>query len=199
MIRSESKTEKKRKPTAVDLFCGCGGLTLGLKQAGFRVIGAVDNDPLSVATYKANHSKVKVYLEDIQNMNTNKIAEELRVDKNKLDLLAGCPPCQGFSTMRTLNGALNINDPRNNLLLEFLRFVETFLPRAVMLENVPGLAHDNRFVSFCEKMKLLGYVGEYKILNAAKYSVPQRRHRLIYMAGFGFGIPFANTVDKRLT
>lgn len=194
-----SARAKTEKPTAVDLFCGCGGLTVGLKQAGFKVIGAVDIDPLSVVTYKANHWGVKVWGKDIRDLDTHDLAVELGLDKKQLDLLAGCPPCQGFSTLRTLNGALAIDDPRNDLLLEFLRFVEALRPRAVMMENVPGLADDERFSAFCKRMEELGYVGEPRILNAADYGVPQRRRRLIYLAGLGASIPFADPVRRRKT
>lgn len=187
------------KPTAVDLFCGCGGLTVGLKKAGFRVLGAVDVDPISIETYQANHRNVKVWEMDIRKLGPTELFEKLHLNKGELDLLAGCPPCQGFSTMRTLNGAVTVEDPRNDLLMEFQRFVEALLPRAVMLENVPGLADDERFTVFLQRMKTLGYIGEPKILNAADYGVPQRRRRLIYLGGLGFQIPFAVPVTKRKT
>lgn len=191
--------ERNIKPVAIDLFCGCGGLTLGLKQAGFNVVGGLDNDSLAVATYKANHPEVKVTVDEIQNVAPHNFVEDLGLQGVTLDLLAGCPPCQGFSTMRTLNGSLTIDDPRNDLLLEFLRFVVELKPRAVMLENVPGLAKDKRFEFFLKQMKGLGYIGESNVLNVADYEVPQRRQRLIYMAGCGFEIPYAQKVDKRLT
>ncbi len=199
MIASGNTANKSRKPIAVDLFCGCGGLTLGIKQAGFEVIGAVDNDRLSVVTYMANHPQVKVWHESIQNIDPEDMSSVLGLNNRKLDLLAGCPPCQGFSTIRTLNGALVVDDPRNDLLMEFLRFVKALKPSAVMLENVPGLAADQRFVQFCKQLKELGYWGEHRVLDAADYRVPQRRKRLIYMAGFGFDIPFASAVNRRLT
>jgi len=101
--------------------------------------------------------------------------------------------------MRTLNGALEIDDARNELLLDFQRFVETLQPRAVMLENVPGLADDRRFKKFLRELGRLGYIGEHRILNAADYGVPQRRRRLIYLAGFGFKIPFATPVRRKKT
>lgn len=187
------------KPTAVDLFCGCGGLTIGLKKAGFRVLGAVDVDPLSVKTYKANHPGVKLWETDIRELEPAELLEKFGLKEGELDLLAGCPPCQGFSTMRTLNGAFIVEDPRNELLLEFQRFVEALRPRAVMMENVPRLADDERFAAFCKKMKKLGYIGNHRILNAADYSTPQRRRRLIYVAGMGMEIPFADKVNRRIT
>ncbi|MBC8432677.1 MAG: DNA cytosine methyltransferase [Desulfobacterales bacterium] len=185
------------KPIAIDLFSGCGGLTLGLKQAGFKVVGAVDNDGLSVATYKANHPEVFVWEKDISELSTLIIKRKLGIRKRKLDLLAGCPPCQGFSTMRTLNGNRTIKDPRNDLIREFYRFVKDFMPKAVMLENVPGLADDERFKTFLEQMRDLGYIGNYDVLNAADYGVPQRRRRLVYLAGYKKKIEFAPKAKKQ--
>ncbi len=83
------------------------------------------------------------------------------------------------------------------MVFEFLRFVRHLKPKAIMMENVPGLAEDERFSVLIERMERLGYVGEHRVLNAADYGVPQRRRRLIYLAGFGFEIPFANAVKKR--
>ena len=190
---------QSRKPTAVDLFSGCGGLTVGLKMAGFRVLGAVDVDPLSIKTYEANHADVTLWQADIRDLEPTEVGSELGLVKGDLDLLTGCPPCQGFSTMRTLNGAFVIEDPRNDLLFEFLRFVEELLPRIVMVENVPGLAGDGRFSVFCDRMKKIGYLGDHRILDAAEYGVPQRRKRLIYLAGLGFEIPFAAGARERRT
>lgn len=194
-----SAPEILNKPTAVDLFCGCGGLTVGLKRAGFKVIGAVDIDALAVKTYKANHPDVRVWEADIRELEPSHIVTALGLAGRRLDLLAGCPPCQGFSTIRTLNGALVIEDPRNDLLLEFQRFVEALRPRAVMLENVPGLAKDERFSVFYRRMEELGYHGRHCIHDAADYGVPQRRRRLIYIAGLGFPIPFADPTHRRKT
>jgi DNA (cytosine-5)-methyltransferase 1 len=202
-MRKRADCEKQeritRKPLAIDLFCGCGGTTLGLKSAGFRIIGAVDNDSLAVLTYKANHSQVYVWDKDIKDLSTQAVKRKLSLRKGELDLLAGCPPCQGFSTMRTLNGFRSVDDPRNDLIRQFYRFVKDLLPKAVMLENVPGLARDERFKSFCEKMEDLGYRGKFDILDAADYGVPQRRRRLIYLAGRDFEINFAAKSDEKRT
>lgn len=184
---------------AIDLFCGCGGLTEGLKRAGFQVIGAVDIDPLAVKAYKANHPGVTVWETDIKTLKACDLKKQLKLRKGALDLLAGCPPCQGFSTMRTLNGAKRINDPRNNLLLEFQRFVRELKPKVVMLENVPGLAEDKRFDTFCKRLKRYGYKGDYRVLDAANYGVPQRRRRLIYLAGLKKVIRFAREAGKKRT
>ena len=192
-------TEFSGQLTALDMFSGCGGLTLGLKEAGFSVLGAVDIEPLSNKTYRANHKDVAVWETDIRDLDSEDIKDTLGISKGDLDLLAGCPPCQGFSTLRTLNGSMFINDPSNDLLFEFLRFVESLQPRAVMMENVPGLAQDGRFEAFCSRMKAIGYLGNHQRLNAAEYGVPQRRWRLIYLAGFQMEIPFAECKGGKIT
>ena len=139
------------KPTALDLFSGCGGLTLGLKQGGFKVLGAVDIDPSlreDVPSKSQRRSQSGMWI--LGTWPQLKSKSSLGIRPGGLDLLAACPPCQGFSTMRTLNGALVVDDPRNELLLEILRFVDVLRPRAVMIENVPGLAHDKQFSRFSE-------------------------------------------------
>lgn len=98
--------------------------------------------------------------------------------------------------MRTLNGSISVDDPRNDLVYDFQRFIEVLQPRMVMLENVPGLATDKRFIKFIKSMKTMGYVGEYRILNTAEYGVPQNRKRLIYLAGLNRKIPFAQPARK---
>lgn len=199
MSQKQFNTIGNNKLSAIDLFCGCGGLSAGLKMAGFRVLGAVEVDLLAVENYKANHRRVNVWRKDISAIDVPEFAASLGLLPGQLDLLAGCPPCQGFSTMRTLNGSIRVDDPRNNLLLDFQRFVDVLRPRAVMLENVPGLADDERFVKFCADMRRLGYVGECRILNVEDYGVPQRRNRLIYLAGLGFQVPFAGVAARRNT
>jgi DNA (cytosine-5)-methyltransferase 1 len=180
-----------RRLTAIDLFAGCGGLTQGLRKAGFRVLGAVENDEKAAATYRLNHPSTYLWGRDIRLVSAGSLRRKLRLRKGDLDLLAGCPPCQGFSTMRTLNGWRSVRDTRNDLVSEFVRFVEALRPKAVMMENVPGLAKNRRFVDMCERLEALGYRGEFHILNAASFGVPQRRRRLIYLAGLNMRLSFA--------
>ncbi|MEO6036033.1 MAG: DNA cytosine methyltransferase, partial [Verrucomicrobiota bacterium] len=90
-----------KQPKAIDLFSGCGGLTLGLTQAGFRVVGAIEIDSLAVETYKTNHREVVIWEKDIKKISASEVMRRLKIKSGQLDLLAGCPPCQGFSTMTT--------------------------------------------------------------------------------------------------
>ena len=167
-----------KKPTAIDLYSGCGGLTLGLKQAGYRVLGAVENDLLAVETYRVNHAEVHVWAQDIRRLSVAEVRRRFRLKPSELDLLAGCPPCQGFSTMTTLNGKRPRRDPRNNLVLEFIRFVRGLKPKAIMLENVPGLETDRRMNEVRRVLRQLGYECNSGVLDAADYGVPQRRAEL---------------------
>ncbi len=193
---------KKSKYTAIDLFCGAGGLTVGLVKAGFRVLAGVENNPVAAATYRMNNSTSKIYEDDIRKLAPVQIMKELGIKRGELDLLAGCPPCQGFSSHRTRNKALSISDDRNDLVLEFLRFVEEMLPKTVMLENVPALAKDWRTAELKEKLGKLGYhIGDdfVQIQDAANFGVPQRRRRLLIKASrFGI-VANAKPIDKRKT
>ncbi len=193
-------TAARRKSfSALDLFCGCGGLSLGLRRAGFRVVAAIDNDNLSVETYRMNHRDTHVIEDDIRSVNPRILMKELDLNPGDLDLLAGCPPCQGFSTLRTLNGGRYIDDPLNELVFQFVRFVRAFLPKTIMMENVPGLRDDARLKKIRRKLTGLGYECEAEIFDAARYGVPQRRLRMILL-GSRSGCPsFASPVRRRRT
>lgn len=176
-----SKTRARRALNAVDLFSGCGGLTLGLKQAGFTVVGAVEIDALAAETYRENHPEVCLWQKDIRKLSGAELRRVLKLRKGQLDLLAGCPPCQGFSSMRTRNGSSRVRDDRNDLVFDYLRMVKAFRPKALLLENVPALAQNRRMSILVEKLSAMGYDcgGTPSVLDAADYGVPQRRRRMI--------------------
>lgn len=176
-----------------------GGLTLGLKQAGFSVLYAVDRDWLAVETYRANHPEVVAEWSDIQDVGADDLRRRLGLRVGQLDLVAGCPPCQGFSRMRTLNGSRAVDDSRNDLIEDFQRFVDALQPKVVMMENVPGLAADGRFDRFRTTLDDLGYRYNFQVLDAADFGVPQRRRRLILLAGKRRLIPFGQKADRPRT
>lgn len=185
--------------TAIDLFSGCGGLSVGLRKAGFHVCAAVEIDAKAQATYKLNHTGVRLYGKDIRRLSARTVLKDLGFRAGQLDLLAGCPPCQGFSRLRTRNKVASVNDPRNELIADFLRFVRVLKPKTVMFENVPSLADDRRFEHFCEQMGRLRYKYVVHVLNAADYSVPQRRTRLILLASRVHTPSIAPGSAKRIT
>ena len=172
----------RKNPIAVDLFCGAGGLSEGLRQAGFDVAGAVELDALACRTYRLNHRGVKLWEIDITRLSGAVMMKALKLQPGDLDLLAACPPCQGFSTMRTKNGARTNRDSRNDLIFDVLRIVRSMKPKSVMLENVPGLAEDSRYVAFCRGLESQGYRVKSDILNTVDFGVPQRRRRLVVLA-----------------
>lgn len=188
---------RSSRAKAIDLFSGCGGLSLGLKRAGFTVVAAVESDPFAAETYRLNHRRTKLYERDIRALDVADIRRSLMLEKGELDLLAGCPPCQGFSTLRTLNGGKDIAEPLNDLVFSVLPFVEEFEPKAVMLENVPGLASDPRVEVLIGRLRQLGYDAERKVLDASDYGVPQRRRRMILVAIKGHQAVFAPQSQRR--
>jgi len=171
----------KKKPSAIDLFSGCGGLTSGLRQAGFVVRGAVEISTAAAYAYRLNHPNVYLFEEDIRGLTSRKICLRLGIKKGMLDLLAGCSPCQGFSRLRTRNGKLQTDDQRNDLVLEFVRCVEDLLPRTILFENVPGILADYRFGKMQKRLEKVGYYISYAVVDLARYGVPQRRRRLIML------------------
>jgi DNA (cytosine-5)-methyltransferase 1 len=171
-----------KKPTAIDLFSGCGGLSLGLRTAGYQVVAAVEIDPRAAATYKLNHPRTRLIHTDIRVVNAQTIAASTGLKCGALDLLAGCPPCQGFSTLRTRKQSTCLPDSRNDLIREFSRLIDELRPVSVMLENVPALEHDLRFKEFRHRLEKLGYFTAVGVLNVATFGVAQRRNRLILIA-----------------
>lgn len=191
--------EYRVRYSAIDLFGGCGGLSLGLRRAGFRVLVAVDNDGLAVKTYGLNHRRTRVIESDIRAVDPGVLMEELNLNAGDLDLLAGCPPCQGFSRLRTCNGGRRVEEPMNDLVFEFVRFARMLLPRAIMMENVPALRRDARLDSVQRELRALGYEVRAEVFDANDYGVPQRRLRMILVGGRGGCPAFAAPRRRRRT
>ena len=175
------------KPTAVELFSGCGGLTKGMRDAGFNVTAAVENDPVSAQTYRWNNRKTNLLQKDIRKVS----AEELvhAAGSNQVALLAGCAPCQGFCS---LTSKYRRHDPRNELLLTMADLIGEIRPMAVLMENVSGVIGRGKpvFDEFVRRVSGLGYQCSWQIEQMADYGVPQSRKRLVLLAGLGFKIAF---------
>lgn len=169
-----------KQRTAIDLFSGAGGLTQGLKQAGFKVIGAVENHKTYAETFKLNHPATNLAEKSIVDVDPVQYMKELGLKEGELDLLAGCPPCQGYSTIGTRNRGQK-NDPRNELVYEVLRFAVALKPKTIMMENVPALANDERLASLRAQLEEAGYKIDVKVLNMSHFGVPQMRRRMIML------------------
>lgn len=166
----------KRSISAVDLFCGAGGLTYGLAKAGINVRLGVDIDPACQFPYIANN-KAEFLLKSVEELKADELAKHFR--KNTVRLVAGCAPCQTFSTY---NWKADSSDKRWWLLLEFSRFIKELEPELVTMENVPRLIEQDVFTKFTEELKTLGYEVSHQIVNCAEYGLPQHRQRLVLLA-----------------
>jgi len=184
---------------AIDLFSGCGGLTEGLRQAGFRVIAGAELRPEARKAYLLNHPGVHLF-EDVRLVSRDAIGKEKLLNEG-LDLLAACPPCQGFSSLRTKNHLRPARDERNNLIFEVLRIAKELMPRAILVENVPALLENYRLKRFQAELRKLGYKTNKGVLDAADFGVPQRRRRMIFIAVLGDQKPPLpeSTVSKKVT
>lgn len=161
--------------TAVDLFCGSGAVSWGLKQAGFSVVGAIDLDSTACSTYRANHPEVELIEKDIRRV---KPIDFLRsIGDCDIDLLVVCAPCQPFSSRNRKKAQ---NDDRSRLVLESLRFVSELNPKMVFFENVPNIGKTSVFNELAKRLAQIGYfLSTPQRIDAAELGVPQRRARMI--------------------
>jgi DNA-cytosine methyltransferase len=175
--RLQNSTGQAKLFTALDLFCGAGGLSLGLKQSGFKVLGAIDNDPVAVDTYRRNLGN-RVICGDIREVSPSQIAKIFGIKAGAISLIAGGPPCQGFSVKRRGTE----DDPRNQLLLEFVNFVSYFKPDFFLVENVTGLTSKRGRLyldQLTQAVRGLGYEPYLGELDMVRYGLPQNRVRAI--------------------
>ena len=185
--------------TAIDLFSGLGGTSLGLQCAGFRVVAAVESHELAAESYRLNMEDVYVWERDIRKVPARDVMERAALAPGELALLAACPPCQGFSTLRTLNGSRRIEDHRNGLLRDVTRFVRVLKPMTVLAENVPGLASNAVFDRFVADLGTLGYQQRHEVVDVSQYGVPQRRRRLLIVASRLGQPPVGERSSQRMT
>jgi len=175
--------------THIDLFAGAGGLSEGLSEAGFHSLFSSEIVPVYAQTYKLNHPSASVVTADIRTLDANKIREDMKIERGELDLIAGGPPCQGFSINAPIRSTL---DQRNHLFKEYLRFVDAFAPRAILIENVPGLVSFEKGATLhaiLNALADLGYGADVRILGAAYYGVPQMRWRTFILGLRGKDLP----------
>ena len=167
--------------TAVDLFAGAGGATQGLADAGFNILGAVENDEAAAESYRLNHDTPLVVVDDIRRVNPTWLRKTLGLENGRLDLLNACPPCQGWSSL----GKQNTADARNDLITDVWRMIRELLPRSWILENVTGLAKDPRLDRLVQRAMQAGYGVRPYHVDAQDLGVPQRRKRLIVLGILG--------------
>lgn len=189
--------------TAISLFSGCGGMDIGVSQAGFKILSCVEIDRHACSSLRLNHSFQNnpplIYEDDIRNLDPLEIISLAKGNIMNIDLLFGGPPCQAFSQ---IGKQKSLADERGLLLFEIIRFAKEILPRAILIEQVKGLlsAKNNSgkrggvFESFLDELSVLGYISKWKIIRAVDYGVAQLRERLFIVAtlghnGFSFPSP----------
>jgi DNA (cytosine-5)-methyltransferase 1 len=175
---------KRRRPVAVDLFAGAGGLSLGLERAGFDVLAAVEFDPIHAAIHELNFppGHTATICKSVRDLSGDEIRRAAGLEREEIDTVVGGPPCQGFS----LIGHRVLDDPRNNLVDHFRRLVVELQPTTFVMENVPGMAtgqHHRLLDELLERFDRDGYEVRHQILNAANFGVPQDRRRL-FLIGY---------------
>jgi DNA (cytosine-5)-methyltransferase 1 len=181
------------KPTYIDLFAGCGGLSLGLHQSGWKGLFAIEKSPDAFKTLKhnlidnRNHFEWPEWLPE-KNLEIDSVLKTYRPQleelKNKVDLVAGGPPCQGFS----MAGRRNENDTRNNLVKSYIKFISILKPKVIFFENVKGFTQEfkknidkgKKYSNYVvDALKRNGYYVKGELVNFGDYGIPQKRTRFI--------------------
>lgn len=185
----------------IDLFAGSGGMSLGFEKAGFKNVFSVENDENAAKTYKNNFKNNKIIIKDIKSI-TNREIKSL-VGEKTIDLIIGGPPCQGFSMAGNV-GRHFIDDKRNYLFKEYVRFVEVIEPKIFVMENVQRLATHNGGKTIKEiltEFEKINYKVKYKVLNSVNYDVPQYRSRIFIVGvngNYDFDFPKGNDDYKTI-
>ncbi len=169
----------QNKFKVVDLFSGCGGFSFGFESAGFHVVLGVDNDKAALETFKANHKNSKILLADLhQDSAIEDIINEIK--GHEIDVIIAGPPCQGFS----LTGSRQKDDDRNKLFYSVFKLAQRIKPKAIIIENVPGLAtlyNGHAKDAILEEFENLDFTSNFKVLFAPDYEVPQIRKRIFFI------------------
>ena len=172
---------------AIDLFSGCGGISCGLRAAGFEVLAGADIAPKYIATFQHNFPSAKVITTDLAAQDPMDVLGAVGVQRGELDLLAGGPPCQGFSKNVPRKFRF-LEQEQNTQVLTYLKYVESWLPRFVLMENVAEMkngfeqAYSEEVI---DRLNKLGYEVDYAVLNSADFGVPQRRRRAFFIGARG--------------
>ena len=178
----------------LDLFCGCGGLSEGFRLAGYNIIGGIDFNSAAIRTFNHNFNGAKGICCDLSSMDRDMIASNFG-DLSKIDVIIGGPPCQGFSAANRYRYHSEVEDPRNKLFFEFVKFVDLAQPKAIVIENVRGIVSKNNGYAkerIHEIFESRGYHVTYRILDASDYGVPQRRIRNFFVMIKGAEFNFNN-------
>jgi DNA (cytosine-5)-methyltransferase 1 len=183
MSKKEEDTETEKKEDyslrVLDLFCGCGGMSLGLKQAGLHVVAGIDIWSVAIQSYQQNHSDHLGICGDLRSLPPEELESQYGIKKGEIDLLVGGPPCQSFS----MAGKRDVSDPRNTLFMEYVRYLDYYLPRMFLMENVMGILSKKtekgeKIIDIITGELSKNYTVGIYTLWASDFEVPQNRRRV---------------------
>lgn len=186
-----------KKIKVLDLFSGVGGMSYGFEMAGFDIIAAVEFDKVIAESMSKNHKKTKMYIGDIRDIKPETVKKEV----GKIDIIIGGPPCQGFSLKGQRKG---LDDERNFLFKEYIKYVKFFKPSYFVIENVPMILSTNNGYFKDEILKeftSMGYCVDYGVLDTSEFGVPQKRKRAVFIGTLKKNKIFLpkNKVEKVIT
>ena len=170
-----------KRRTAIDLFCGAGGLSAGLEMAGFTVLAGNDLFDAAGKTFSATHPMAKFIPGRIQDLDADELLKVAGLEKGELTVLVGGPPCQAYSVYNHQRG---MHDERATLFREYLRIVEALQPEWIVMENVAGIfsiGGGEAVHAIQEELGALGYAVQYEVLKAEQFGVPQERRRVVFI------------------
>lgn len=187
------------KKTVIDLFCGCGGLSQGFIDAGYKVTLGIDKWKDAIETFNYNHKNSKGIVADLLDLEPDVVSKNENI--KEVDVIVGGPPCQGFS----IAGKRIVDDERNQLYKTFVNFVDYFNPKAFIMENVPNIMSIGKGAikeQILKDFENLGYNVSYKILLASDYGIPQNRKRAFFVGlkeNTEFEFPLPTTPKDKIT
>ena len=182
LIVSSVKQNTSPEPSklkVLDLFCGCGGMSKGLEDAGLKIVAGIDVWNKAIASYKKNFNHLSI-CKDLRKLSPESFSSQYNVQKTDIDLIVGGPPCQGFS----IAGKRNIADPRNSLFMEYVKYLNYFKPKAFIMENVIGILSmkntvGEKIIDIIMEKLTIDYNCVINKLYASDFEVPQNRRRVI--------------------
>ena len=182
MPKKQNDKIMSKRPTVIDLFSGCGGMSLGFEAAGFDIAASIEFDAVHCLVHHVNFPHSATICKDISEVSKEEIYAKLKEKgfNETIDVVIGGPPCQGFSHI----GKRALDDPRNRLVFEYHRIVKELKPKYFVFENVPGIATGSHKAFLTELISEFEHIGSsvvkpYRVLNAVTFGVPQKRRRMI--------------------
>lgn len=195
-LRKNETMKNISKLNVIDLFCGCGGLSLGFEQVGYNILMGIDVWEDALKTFKMYHKNSDILCADLSSLLPDEVNQ--KINGKKVDVIIGGPPCQGFS----IAGKRIVDDERNKLYKSFVRMVEYFKPTAFVMENVPNILSIGEGAvkeSIIKDFETLGYTINVQVLLASDYGVPQNRRRAVFVGllnGQKFDFPLPSVEHK---